>query len=257
MLPAGLIADVNQVRTHFLQAVDSRKGREHPVASGIGAVARGDPEGPGRCGPSPGPRALRRPAGLRLHRLERARQDDVPRRALPRPRPARWLVTEKNDTTAQSLRIEYAEGPAELERVVVHSWSLDQIKLLVGNPAAREQNERDHIEVHYRDQEGLVVVDGTRASFPKADLEQFQFALKQELRPLPHPYTVPVDKLEDREFIRALTIKELPGKLSKGTVLSVAGESFNGSSSGRSSRTSRSTTPTRGWARFAGGRLWN
>ncbi len=43
----------------------------------------------------------------------------------------------------------------------------------------------------------------------------------------PHPYTVPAEKLEDTEFIRALTIKELPGKLSTGPVLTLDGQAFN------------------------------
>jgi hypothetical protein len=62
-----------------------------------------------------------------------------------------WLVTEKNDTTSQSLRIEYAAGPDALSRVEVHSWDLGQIIRLVDSPGATEQNDRDGIRVDYRE----------------------------------------------------------------------------------------------------------
>jgi hypothetical protein len=228
MIPAELISDINLVRTRFLEAVELLEKS---------ASVRSLPES------APLRNAIRTAREVAGHRLVRRTCDGrivcafigssghgkttFLSELFPDLGQRGWLVTEKNDTTAQSLRIEYADGPAERERVVVNSWTLDQIKLLVGSPAAREQNERDNIEVHYRDQDGCVVVDGTRANLPKADLDQFQFALRQELRPLPQPYTVPADRLEDREFIRALTIKELPGKLSKGTVLTADGQAFN------------------------------
>ncbi len=228
MIPAELIDDLNLVRTNFLKAValleKSRSIRSLPESSTMRE-------------------AIRTASRIAAHHLVRQPCDGrivcafigssghgkttFLSELFPDLGHRGWLVTEKNDTTAQSLRIEHASGPPELEQVVVNSWSLDQIKLLVGSTSAREQNERDNIEVHYRDQEGIVVVDGTNAHLSKADLKQFQFGLRQELRPLSHPYMVPAEKLEDREFIRALTIKELPGKLSKDTVLTTDGHAFN------------------------------
>ena len=178
MIPAELIADINRIRTNFIQAValleTSRSIRSLPET------------GPLR-------EALKKARGIAEHRLVRQPCDGrfvcafvgssghgkttFLNELFPNLGRRGWLVTEKNDTTAQSLRIEYAAGPPELERVVVHSWSLDQIKQLVGNAAAREQNDRDNIEVHYRDQEGFVVVDGTNANLPRTDLEQFRFCL--------------------------------------------------------------------------------
>jgi hypothetical protein len=228
MIPTELIADINRIRTNFIQAVElletSRSIRSLPES------------GPLR-------EAIKKAREIAEHRLVSRPCDGrfvcafvgssghgkttFLNELFPNLGRRGWLVTEKNDTTAQSLRIEYAAGPPELEQVVVHSWNLDQIKQLVGSPAAREQNERDNIEVHYRDQEGFVLVDGTKANLPRTDREPFRFALKQELRPLSHPYTVPAERLEDPRFIRALTIKELPGNLDAGTVLSTEGHAFN------------------------------
>ena len=95
-----------------------------------------------------------------------------------------WLVTDVTDTTAQSLRIEYAPpGSPELDRVVVRSWSGEQIKELMSQSEVEEQNQRDGVRVSYL--EDGVEVDGTEAAFAAADRAQFRFPGKLELRPFP------------------------------------------------------------------------
>ena len=228
MIPAELISDINKAQTHFLTALEllekSGSIRSLPESAPLRDALR-------TARRVAGNRLVRQPCDGRIVCAFIGSSGHGKTTFLgelfPDLSQRGWLVTEKNDTTAQSLRIEFAEGSPDLEQVTVNSWNLDQIKRLVGTTTAREQNEQDNIEVHYRDQEGFIVVDGTKSTLTKDDLKAFQFGLRQELRPLPHPYNVPDDRLSDQEFIRALTIKELPAKLTKGTVLTTDGHAFN------------------------------
>ncbi len=118
-----------------------------------------------------------------------------------------WLVTDFTDTTAQSLRISYAPANSEeLEEVIVNSWNVEQIKSLMTHPEVEEQNKQDNIRISYP--EDGVDIDGTETTFPETDIAQFKFANKLELRPFQSAYQVPPEKRQDRQFIRAISVKE-------------------------------------------------
>lgn len=137
-----------------------------------------------------------------------------------------WLVTGVTDTTSQALRISYApEDSAESNAVVVHSWDIKEIKALFADEQVARENEKDRVQVVYHDDS--VEVDGTQASFREGGAREFVFPPRLMLEPLPEPYRVPQDKLQDGEFIRALTIKEHSGRLSDSSVLQLGGRAFN------------------------------
>jgi hypothetical protein len=137
-----------------------------------------------------------------------------------------WLVTDVTDTTSQSLRIAYAPPASDsIDKVEVHSWDIDRIKSLFSADEVKLQNEKDQIQVLYH--EDSIEVDGTNALFQKKDLKQFKFPLKQTLTPFPHSYPVPAARLNDAEFIRALTIKEQSSKLKADPVLRIDHTEYN------------------------------
>lgn len=137
-----------------------------------------------------------------------------------------WLETDVTDTTSQSLRIRYAApGDPRLEEVLVHSWSGDQIKQLMNDKEVAQQNAQDEIRVSYLDH--AVVVDGSDAALDPRDLAEWRFPRRVELVPLGRPYEVPSDKLGDRGFIRALTVKEQSAVLKSGSVLIQDGQSYD------------------------------
>ncbi|RKZ51877.1 MAG: hypothetical protein DRR16_20315 [Candidatus Parabeggiatoa sp. nov. 3] len=116
-----------------------------------------------------------------------------------------WLVTDITDTTAQSLRISYAPPhSAALEEVVVNSWNVEQIKSLMRYPEVEKQNKQDNILISYKKER--VDVDGSKATFPATDIVQFD--KKLALHPFQSAYQVPPEKCRNREFIRAITVKE-------------------------------------------------
>jgi len=137
-----------------------------------------------------------------------------------------WLETDVTDTTSQSLRIRHAgPGDPRLDEVVVHSWTGEQIKQLMNHPDVVEQNDHDQIQVTYL--EDGVVVDGTNATLDPRDLAAWKYPRRVELTPLAAPYEVPADKLRDREFIRALTVKEQSAVLKSGAVLTHKGRAYD------------------------------
>lgn len=72
-----------------------------------------------------------------------------------------WLVTDVTDTTSQALMIRRAQpGDGNEDKVIVHSWSLEQIKRLV--KAAETENARLNIQVAYRPD--VIEIDGKNAT---------------------------------------------------------------------------------------------
>lgn len=118
-----------------------------------------------------------------------------------------WLVTDVTDTTAQALRIEYADpDDPDSGRVVVSSWDVPRLKELMSHPEVVEQNEQDGIQVRYH--EDGVVVDGREATLPADQVGAFRFDQQITLEPFSGPWEVPPEKVGDQGFIRALTVKE-------------------------------------------------
>ncbi|MFO0980846.1 MAG: hypothetical protein U1E76_03690 [Planctomycetota bacterium] len=95
----------------------------------------------------------------------------------------------------------------------------------MNHEAVKLEHERDYIHVAYH--ESAIEVDGSQATFARSDLEQFRYPRKIELRPFPEPYLVPAEKLTDRAFIRALTIKEQSAVLDPGPVLAIDGVPYH------------------------------
>ena len=93
------------------------------------------------------------------------------------------------------------------------------------HPEVEEQNKADDIRVHYGD--GEIVVDGTEATFPEAERAEFRFPQKLELHPFPTAYDVPTERIGDKQFIRALTVKEQSQVMETKPVLELGGRSWN------------------------------
>ena len=174
MIPAELIADISRVQAGFIEAVGlldaSRSVRSLPESAPFREVlrkARRVAEHPLLGRPCDG-RVVCVFIGASGHGKTTFLNElfpDLGRRG--------WLVMDESDTTAQSLRIEYADGPARLGQVVVNSWTFAQIKRLVENEAARKQNDHDKIRVQAHDQEGFIEVSRTDSRL--GDLDQFRF----------------------------------------------------------------------------------
>jgi hypothetical protein len=135
-----------------------------------------------------------------------------------------WLITESNDTTSQSLRIEYAApSSSEAAQITVHSWGVPQIKKLAD--AAQEKNLAMGITTDY--EPDAVILDGSAAKLDPAARKALKFPLRHELRPFPQPYEVSAAEAANAKFIRALTIKDLSDRVEPGPVLSINGSSYN------------------------------
>lgn len=137
------------------------------------------------------------------------------------------LVTAVNDTTSQALKIEYSSSSEELNKVVVHSWNIDQIKELFCSKQVEKKNDGDSIEVFYNNKNSSIEVDGSSANFENENLKDFKFSLKQTLIPFPFPYEIPLEKLSDTSFIEALTIKQPRNRLQADNILTVGGNTYN------------------------------
>ena len=137
-----------------------------------------------------------------------------------------WLVTDVTDTTSQSLRIEYApQGSEALDEVTVNSWTIGQIKGLFSEEGVTEQNANDNVQITYHDDS--IEVDGSEATFDREDMEKFRFPLKQRVEPFPGSYRIPADRMRDTAFIRALTTKEQPSRLTTDPIITVDRHSYD------------------------------
>ena len=137
-----------------------------------------------------------------------------------------WLETDVTDTTSQALRLVHADGEdPRADEVTVRSWTIEQVKALMGHPDVAEQNARDAIEVAWH--ERSVVVDGTDASLDPRDMAEWRYPRRVELHPFLTPYQVPDEKRADRRFIRALTVKEQSSVLDPGPVLEHEGRAYS------------------------------
>ena len=135
-----------------------------------------------------------------------------------------WLQTDKADTTSQALVVRQApSGSADLDEVLVDSWSIEQITRLV--KAAEDENADAQIIARYLPTH--VEVDGSEAIFAADDRQNFKFDVRQQLRPLPGPYRLSPQERSDPRLIRTLTVKEESSKVSPGPVLGASGQSFN------------------------------
>jgi hypothetical protein len=135
-----------------------------------------------------------------------------------------WLITEANDTTSQSLRIEYATPASpQAAQIIIHSWGVAQIKKMAD--AAQEENLAMGIATDY--EPDAVILDGSAAKFDPTARKALKFPLRQELRPFPQAYEVSAEEAISTKFIRALTIKDLSDHVERGPVLSVNGSSYD------------------------------
>lgn len=133
------------------------------------------------------------------------------------------LVTDVTDTTSQALHISFADKPDELNEVFVNSWSHSQMVSLMEDDDVKRQNETDGINVEFL--EDRVVIDGGAANL--RDMQSFKFPLRTELRPFPTSYRVPKDRLSDKRFVRALTVKQPSDQIDRGSLVSFDGNSYN------------------------------
>jgi molybdopterin-guanine dinucleotide biosynthesis protein len=133
------------------------------------------------------------------------------------------LVTDVTDTTSQALHISFADKPDELNEVFVNSWSHAQMVSLMEDDDVKQQNETDRINIEFL--EDRVVVDGSAANLK--NMQSFKFPLRAELRPFPTSYRVPTDKLSDKRFLRALTVKQPSDQIDRGSLVTFDGNSYN------------------------------
>ncbi|MDZ4849951.1 MAG: hypothetical protein SGI77_11750 [Pirellulaceae bacterium] len=133
------------------------------------------------------------------------------------------LVTDVTDTTSQALHISFADKPDELSEVFVNSWSHPQMVSLMEDDDVKRQNDTDGINIEYL--QDRVVIDGGAAKL--RDMQSFKFPLRTELRPFPTSYRVPTDKLSDKRFIRALTVKQPSDQIDRGSLVTFDGNSYN------------------------------
>lgn len=133
------------------------------------------------------------------------------------------LVTDVTDTTSQALHISYADKPHELNEVFVNSWSHAQLVSLMEDEDVKQQNETDRINVEFLGDR--IVVDGGAANL--RNIQSFKFPLRTELRPFPTSYRVPTDKLSDKRFLRALTVKQPSDQIDRGSLVTFEGNSYN------------------------------
>jgi hypothetical protein len=133
------------------------------------------------------------------------------------------LVTDVTDTTSQALHISFANSPDVLNEVIVNSWTHSQMAALMEDDDVKRQNETDGINVEYL--EDRVVVDGSNASL--RDVQSFKFPARTELRSFPTSYRVPVEKLSDSQFVRALTVKQPSDQIDRGSLIAFDSVSYN------------------------------
>jgi hypothetical protein len=95
----------------------------------------------------------------------------------------------------------------------------------MSHPEVEEQNAQDRIRVSYHT-DG-VEVDGSEASFPADDLQQFRFPRRISLVPFAEPVRLPPSRRQDRGFIRALTVKEQSSVMDTAPVLQVEGRDYD------------------------------
>jgi hypothetical protein len=133
------------------------------------------------------------------------------------------LVTDVTDTTSQALHISCAEQKEQLSEVLVNSWNHTQLIALMEDDDVKRQNDTDRISVEYL--ADRVVIDGTAANL--RDSQNFKFPLRIELRPFPTAYRVPADKLSDKRFLRALTVKQPSDQIDRGSLISFESTSYN------------------------------
>lgn len=133
------------------------------------------------------------------------------------------LVTDVTDTTSQALHISFADRPDELNEVFVNSWSHSQMVSLMEDNDVKRQNDTDGISIEYL--EDRVVVDGAAAKL--RNVQSFKFPLRTELRPFPTSYRVPTDKLSDKRFLRALTVKQPSDQIDRGSLVVFDGNAYN------------------------------
>ena len=132
-----------------------------------------------------------------------------------------WLIRDANDTTAQALRIRFAApNSPQANQVLLRSWSADQLKQLVRQ--AQEENHRSNVVARYFDDR--IEIDGQESLFE--DRDGFHFALTQVLRPLPTSVVDISDRVQNKDFIYSLTVKESSAKMHRGTLLEVDGQPF-------------------------------
>jgi ABC-type cobalamin/Fe3+-siderophores transport system ATPase subunit len=136
-----------------------------------------------------------------------------------------WLRADVTDTTSQALAISSAQGLAdtEAERVIVESWSLDQIKRLMDHKEVKEQNAKSQIDVQFGKE--AVHVDGSRSQAPGAG--GFRFPVRMSLVPFAQPYEPSPELANDERFRSALTTKQLSDQLVTVPVLHVGSQSYN------------------------------
>lgn len=133
------------------------------------------------------------------------------------------LVTDVTDTTSQALHISFAEHKEQLSEVSVNSWNHAQMVSLMEDDDVKRQNDTDGISVEYL--EDRLVIDGTSAKL--RDIANFKFPLRTELRPFPTTYQVSREKLSDKQFVRALTVKQPSDQIDRGSLISFEGSSYN------------------------------
>ena len=93
-----------------------------------------------------------------------------------------WLNTDVTDTTSQAPIIRRPTGtPPDSNRVIVRSWSLEQIRRLFRPPRPRTHGPTSSVR-SYPDH---LEIDGSDAVFEARDKAKFKFSPKQQLRPLP------------------------------------------------------------------------
>jgi hypothetical protein len=135
-----------------------------------------------------------------------------------------WLQTQMNDTTSQSLRIEYAEPESEeAEELVVTGWNLKQIKSLFTDEDVEHQNSLDRVVVTYG--EDRIEVDGVGASIGLPEPPNFPKSI--ELKPFAGDYRVTDSQRRDPQFINALTTKASAGVVGTDAVISHGGSAYN------------------------------
>ena len=132
-----------------------------------------------------------------------------------------WLVTDKVDTTAQSLRIEYS--PTVNDAVTVNSWNIQQLNDFCQFRDVPAWHEQDKIKVSFN--QSSIEIDATKATLDGA--ENFRYAPTQTLKPFKQSYHVQNHEAKKKAFIHLLTTKGTKDVPSSELVLKESGRSYN------------------------------
>ena len=229
MIPAELINDVNRVRTNFIQAVE-RLEKSGSIRSlpGVGTAARGPQEGPrdrrdigwfaspataGSSAPSSAPAdTARRRSSTSSSPTSAVAAGWSPRRTTPR-----------RSRCESSMRraLPSWSGSSSIPGASTRSSSSPAAR----RPGSRTSATTSRSTTATRKDSSWSMGPGPTCRRPTSS-SSGSLSNRSSGRS-PTPTRCPAEKLEDQEFIRALTIKELPSRLSKGTVLTTGGHAFH------------------------------